>query len=216
MRWPTGSPMPSVKIEPSLRMYRYSPPKSNIWGHSLRKMEPARQKALFDEFLNKAVAGHSFTGGSLTLFTGAPPAFFPPEAQAQWGHVTSDDVKRFEELFGASARDGSFYSLTPEQCATALNELIRKPAMLPGSLLLQSVDISKWLINGQPVPTQSRMMLYFGMKPCLSTFLQFETPDHFEFIKQVLSDLEFCKLNEKHLKPIKRGLKKNTQGEADD
>jgi hypothetical protein len=52
-------------------MYRYSPPKSNIWGHSLRKMEPMQQKALFDEFLKRAVAGHSFTGGSLTLHIGS-------------------------------------------------------------------------------------------------------------------------------------------------
>ena len=53
------------------------------------------------------------------------------------------------------------------------------------------------------------------MKPCISTFLQFETAGQFEFIKRVLSDLDFCKLNDKHLKPIKRGLKKKSGSEAD-
>lgn len=94
--------------------------------------------------------------------------------------------------------------LTPQQCEVALTELIQHSALLPGSLLVQGVDISKWLIEGQPVTTQSNVMLYYGMKPCLSTFLEFETTEHFEFIKRVLSDLEFCKLNEKHLKPNKK------------
>lgn len=197
-------------------MYRYSPPKSNIWGHSLRKMEPTRQKALFDEFLKRAVAGHSFTGGSLTLHVGSAPSFLPLEAQGMWGHVTSNDVQRFEQLLGTGARDGAFYSLTPQQCELALNEIIQNSTLIPGVMLLQGVDVSKWLIDDQPVATQSRIVLYYGMKPCISTILQFQTIDQFEFVQQVLSDLQFCKLNEKHLKPIKRGLKKNSGGEVDD
>ena len=194
-------------------MYRYSPPKSNIWGHSLGKMQPARQRERFAEFLKRAVAEHSFTGGSLTFFVGAAPAFLPLEAQGQWGHVTSDDVRHFEQLLGASAREGAFYLLAPQQCEVALSELIQRSALLPGSMLLQTVDISKWLIEGQPVTTQSRVTLYYGVKPCISTFLQFETTSQFEFIKRTLANLEFCKLNEKHLKPIKQGSKKKSGGE---
>lgn len=194
-------------------MYRYSPPKSNIWGHSLRNMEPARQRSLFEEFLKRAVAEHSFTGGSLTFLIGAAPAFLPLEAQGQWGHVTSDDVRRFEQHLGTPAREGAFYSLAPQQCEVALTELIQRSALIPGSMLLQSVDISKWLIEGQPVTTHSQVTLYYGMKPCISTFLQFETTSQFEFIKRVLADLDFCKLNEKHLKPIKQGLKKKSGGD---
>jgi hypothetical protein len=189
-------------------MYRYSPPKSNIWGHSLGRMEPARQRELFAEFLKGAVAEHLFTGGSLTFFIGEAPAFLPLEAQGQWGHVTSDDVGHFERLLGTSAREGAFYSLTAQQSEAALAELIQRSSLLPGSILLQSVEISKWLIEGQPVATQSRVALYYGMKPCISTFLDFETTGQFEFIKRALADLDFCKLNEKHLKPVKQGLKK--------
>jgi len=197
-------------------MYRYSPPKSNIWGHSLRKMEPTQQKALFDEFLKTAVAGHSFTGGSLTLYVGSAPPFLPLEAQGMWGHATSNDVQRFEQLLGTTAREGAFYSLTPQQCELALNEIIRNSAITPGVMLLQGVEISNWLIEGHSVPTQSRITLYYGMKPCISTFLQFETTEQFEFIKRVLSDLQFCKLNERHLKPIRRGLKANSGAEVDE
>ncbi len=179
-------------------------------------MEPARQKALFDEFLKRTVAEHSFTGGSLTLHIGSPPPFWPLEAQKTWGHVTSNDVLRFEQLLGTAAREGAFHSLTPKQCELALNDIIQNSSMIPGVMLLQGVDISEWLIDGQPVITQSRITLFYGMKPCISTFLQFETTGQFEFIKRVLSDLEFCKLNEKHLKPIKQGLKKKSGEEADD
>ncbi|MGH8320713.1 MAG: hypothetical protein ACRESI_02035 [Gammaproteobacteria bacterium] len=164
--------------------------------------------ALFDEFLNRAVAEHSFTGGSLTLFAGSAPDFPHLEGQGPWGHVTSNDVKRFEQLFGTDAREGAFHSLTPQQCEVALNEIIRNSALIPGVTLLQSVEVSKWLIDGQPAPTQSLINLYYGMKPCISTFLQFQTLDQFEFVKRVLSDLQLCKLNEKYLKPIKRELKK--------
>jgi hypothetical protein len=194
-------------------MYRYSPPKSNIWGHSLGKMQPARQRELFAEFLKRAVAEHSFTGGSLTFSIGDAPAFLPLKAQVQWGHVTSDDVRHFEQLLGASAREGAFYSLTAQQSEAALTELIQRSSLLPGSMLLQSVDISKWLIEGKPAATQSQIMLYYGMKPCISTFLQFETTSQFEFIKQVFADLAFCKLNEKHLKPIRQGAKKKSGGD---
>jgi len=162
--------------------------------------------------LKKAVAEYSMTGGNLTLFTVSDSPFFPPDAQGMRGHVTREDIERFEQLL--SAPEGSFHSLTAGQCETALAELIQNGALVSGSMLLQGVDISKWLIEGQPVDTQSRIYLYYGIKPCISTFLQFETAGQFEFIKRVLSDLNFCRLNEKHLKPIKRGLKKKS-GEQD-
>ena len=196
-------------------MYHYSPPKSNLWGHALRQMPPARQKALFGAFLEQAVAKCVWTGGSLSLYAGPAPTFLPPAAQGLWGHVTAADVKRFEELLGATARDGGFYSLTPQQCDAALDELIQHPTLVPGSMLLSAVDISQWLIEGKPVETQSRVTLYYGFKPCLSTFLEFETTGQFEFIKRVLADLDLCKLNDKHLKPNKRGATKKKGGGAD-
>ena len=193
-------------------MYRYSPPKSNIWGHSLRNMEPARQRTLLAEFLKRAVADYAFANGSLTIFAGAPPPFL--EGQGSWGHATESDIQHFEHLLGAVARNGSFNSLTPQQCEAALNEIIQDSALIPGVLLVQSARISKWCINGQSAATQSHIMLYYGMKPCISTFLEFHTVEQFQFVKQVLSDLHFCTLNEKHLKPIKRGKTMNDTEEG--
>ena len=194
-------------------MYRYAPPKSNIWGHSLRNMEPARQRALFEEFLKQAVAEFSFADGSLTLFAGSAPPFL--KGEGPWGHATENDIRRFEQLLGTVARNGSFYSLTVQQCDLVLNEIIRNSALAPGVLFVQMCNISNWLINGQRVATQSMINLNYGMKPCVSTFLQFETVEQFEFVKKVLSDLHFCTLNEKHLKPVKRGKKSRDAEEAD-
>ena len=181
-------------------MYRYSPPKSSTWGHSLRNMEPERQKTLFDEFLKKAVAEHSFATSSLQFLPGSDPA----------------DVRRFEQELGITTQHGGFWSLTQQQSEVALNEIIRNRAGLRRILFSSSINISEWLIDGKPVDVQSHISLFYGMKPCISTFLQFETTDQFEFIKRILSDLKFCKLSEKHLKPIKQGLKKNSGAEVDE
>jgi hypothetical protein len=186
-------------------MYRYQPPKSNIWGHSLRNMAPARQRALFGEFLKQAVAEYAFRDGILTIFAGPPPPHL--EGQKPYGHATQSDVRHFEQLLGTVAQNGWFYSLPPEKCEVALNEIIRNSALIPGVSLLQDVGVSKWLIDGRPVAVQSTINLNYGMMPSISTFLQFETIEQFHFIKQVLADLRFCTLNEKHLKPIRRGKK---------
>jgi hypothetical protein len=171
-------------------------------------MDPSRQRTLFEEFLKQAVAEYSYVGGSLLIHAGsAPPSF---AGQEPWGHATDDDVKRFERLLGAVTTNNSFDSLTREQNETALNELIRNPAPLRGVLLTQHYEFSKWLIRGQPVDTKSTVMLDYGMGPCISTFLQFQSVDDFHFVQQILSDLNFCKLNEKHLKLDKRRRKPKT------
>jgi len=78
-----------------------------------------------------------------------------------------------------------FIRLHQNQCELALIELIKNSSLIPGAILLQSVVISKWLIEGQPTATQSQIKLCYGIKPCISTFLQFETTGQFEFIKRV-------------------------------
>lgn len=182
-------------------MYRYTPPKSNIWGHSLRNMEPDRQRSLFQQFLKIAVADYQFKNGSLTIFAGSPPPFL--QGQEPWGHAKESDVQAFEALLGASSRTGVFDALEPGQCDLALEEIISNPVVRPGVLLSQVVEVRAWLIDGRRSATESLISLYYGMKPCLSTFLQFGTMEEFQFVKKVFSDLQFCTLNEKRLKPLK-------------
>jgi hypothetical protein len=178
---------------PAAVMFNYHLPKSSIWGHSLRKMEPARQKALFGGFLAKAVAEYSSSNGSLTVL-GA--------ALRNDGNV-SRQLQHFTLLLGSSPH-GAFWPLNGEQAERCVNEIIRDETLRPGVMLLQGFQVTKWSINGRPAATDSMFNLYYSFKPCVSTFLKFETMEHFQYVKQVLQDLKFCTLSEKHLKPSRR------------
>jgi hypothetical protein len=174
-------------------MYRYQPPKSSIWGHSLGRMQAARQKALFSEFLARAVDAYSFSSGVLNILDAS----------------LREDTRRFENIFGAVTDDNYCHTLTSRQFEQCLNEIIEHNALEPCLLLMQALNISAWSINGQAIATNSMLNLYYGVKPCISTLFLFDTVEHFQYVKQILEDLHFCTLNEKHLKAIKLGAKTN-------
>jgi len=173
-------------------MYYYHPPKSSIWGHRLRKMHAARAWKLFSEFLATAAGAYRFQYGSLGCHGVA-------------GNMTA----HFERLLGMSARNGHF-QLHEEQTRLCLDEIIQHEAAHPNGprpyLLLQSFTVTQWRIDGQNFATDSMFNMNYGLLPCLSTFLRFDSPAQFESIKRVLEDLGICKLNEKHLK-LSRGGK---------
>jgi hypothetical protein len=152
-------------------------------------MHPAREARLFAEFLSKAVADYSFTGGDL----------FIVEATLR------REIPRFERLLGAAAaRDQAFHSLTRRQCERCLDEMLRDEALIPRLMLVEAFAISQWSIKGRSSPTDSRVHLYYGLKPRLSTFLQFDTIEQFNFVKHVLENLRLCRLNARHLREVKR------------
>jgi hypothetical protein len=160
-------------------------------------MEPARQKALFSEFLTRAVAEYSFSGGLLQI-------------RYPFRHL-----EHFEKLLGVAAQNKSFHSLTQQQFDLSLEEIIRDNTLRSEVMLVQSFVISQWSINCHPIGTNSIVSLFYGAMPRISTHLLLETVEHFQHIKHVLADLEFCTLNEKHLKPIRRSAKgKNPNDDA--
>lgn len=73
-------------------------------------------------------------------------------------------------------------------------------------MLMGSFTFSKWLVDGHAIPAASRVNLFYGAKPRISTLFQFETVEQFHFVKKILEDLRFCTLNEKHLRVVKRGM----------
>lgn len=166
-------------------MYQYTPPKSSVWGHALKKMSPVRQQALFSDFLNKAAPEFSFITGVLQM-------------RYPFAHLD-----RFENLLGIAAVNKSFSSLTQSQSELVLQEIAREEALCPGIMLRQGFEISAWSINGKRVASTSRVGIYYGLKPRLSTFFLFETIAQFQYVKSVLTELGLCTLNEKHLKLLK-------------
>jgi hypothetical protein len=169
-------------------MYSYRPPKSSVWGHLLRKIPAERAKTLFSQFLAAAVAEYKFTSASLAI-----------------NDPSGEIVPRYELLVGPS-RDGRFSALTLEQSEKCIDELIRDETSAGDAsrfALAQSFQVTKWRVDGQEAPTQSSLIIHYGQLPCLSTFLQFETVEQFQSVQKVLAELGLCKLNEKHLKPMK-------------
>jgi hypothetical protein len=154
-------------------------------------MPAVRAKARFQEFLNTAVAEHKFSSASFTL-------------QDASGEV----VPRYERLVGIPALHGcSFPRLTHEQSERCIDELIKDEASTPGAAgnfaLAQLFEITKWRVDGEEVPTTSRVSIHYGQLPCISTFFEFETVEQFDSVRRVLEDIGLCKLNEKHLKPVR-------------
>jgi hypothetical protein len=151
-------------------------------------MPAKRAKSLFSQFLSAAVAERKFISSTLHLHN----------AQL---------IPRLEQLIGNSSRDGCFDELTEQQSNQCLDEIINSEAVVSGEMspfmLNQHYEISKWRIDGQDVPTSSRVMIYYGRLPCLSTLFQFETVEQFRHVKRILEDLGLCKLNEKHLKTLR-------------
>ena len=153
-------------------------------------MPADRAKARFQEILVTAVAEHKFSSATLSI-------------QDASGQV----VPRYERLIGMPAQNGCFYRLTLEQSNRCLDELIKDEASAPGAAshfaLAQLFEITKWRVDGQEVPTSSSVTIQYGQLPCISTFFQFETVDQFHSVRRVLEDIGLCKLNEKHLKPVR-------------
>lgn len=172
-------------------MFRYQPPKSSVWGHLLRKMPAARAKPLLDQFLATAVAEYALSGASLAI-----------------SDPSGEIVARYERLAGVPARDGRFDRLTLEQSNRCLDEFMKDEAanadVARRFVIGQAFAIAKWRLHGELVPTQSLLTMQYGQLPCLSTFFQFETVEQFHAVQRVLADLGLCKLQEKHLKAMKR------------
>ena len=155
-------------------------------------MPAERAKRLFDQFLAAAVAEHKFSSASLTIHDSS-------------GRI----VPRYERLVGTLSRNGRFDALTLEQSEKCIRELIKDEASDAGAAgrfnLAQSFEVTKWRVGGQEAPTRSLLAMHYGQLPCLTTFLQFESVEQFESVRRVLADIGLCKLNEKHLKPMKAG-----------
>jgi len=188
-------------------MFYYRPSKSSVWGHFLRKMPAEREKARFTQFLATAVGKYKFLSGRLTIarYSGFISTVSPSDSFLQ----------RFEQVTGLTSRQGDFGQLTQKQSEKCIDEIVKYETLSREELssylvtLTQSFTICAWRIDGQDVGTNSQMNLNYGKLPAVSTFLQFDTIEHFQYIKRVLEDLRFCKLNEKHLNIRKRRENKN-------
>jgi hypothetical protein len=176
------------------------PPKSSVWGHSLRSMKPSREKFLLDTFLETAAAEYCFASGSV---------FYQPSMETLFNEQPGRECRsHFESILGVESSPHSLTNLGKEQFDLCLNELISNDSLYisgsSGAVLMNSIEISKWRIKGEESSTKSLMNIFYGAKPRISTFLAFRNLEEFNFVNQDLEKLGICRLNEKHLKIKKK------------
>ncbi|HEY2826061.1 MAG TPA: hypothetical protein VGJ04_00550, partial [Pirellulales bacterium] len=156
-------------------------------------MSPAKQKQLGDEFFAQAVAEFEKMPSILTIMNDRE------------GKV----AQHFAQVCETSAENINWCALPARQSDLCLQEVItnsRWTSRQGGSIFLtQSFKITKWHIQGQEMATASSIILYYGVKPHIATFLLFETVEAFDWVASVFKRLELCTLKQKHFKPIKRG-----------
>jgi hypothetical protein len=175
-------------------VYRYQPPKSNIWGHRLRNMPAAIAKQRFAAFVAATVAEYRFRNATL-IITSRDPCL----------------VQRFERRSGLSAPN-KLFNMNAVQCDACIDEIIQLEASDLSSAkslnLAQLLEITEWRIDAQRVPTRSLVTMHYGRIPCLSTLLQFDSIDQFQHIAKAFAAANLCTLNDKHLKLDKNHAKR--------
>ena len=173
----------------NLKMYRYQPPKSAVWGHGLRGMPALRARKLLQEFLVSSAEQYELHSASLSVDRGGDPH------------------DRFAELLGVPPKQFMHENLRFDQFEACLNEVIRLEAASPTDAstihLSQYFKITEWTIGGRPVQTQSTLTMHYGARPFLSTRLWFQTVEQFQYIRDVMTDVGLCKLSAQHLKLMK-------------
>jgi hypothetical protein len=185
-------------------LFTYKPPKSSVWGHSLRKIPPDQIRSRFREFLGIAVSEHILVGGSL-LYQPTMDTVFKSDQQ-------SDCMSHFARLLGGEKRTQSLGNLDSHEVETCLDELISNDSLYvlggAGAVVMAGVRISRWRLRDLDSATHSLINIYYGANPRISTFLTFNEIEEFMFVRQALDDAGLCRLNEKHLK--KRSDRKRT------
>src|SRR5579859_1858042 len=178
-------------------MLQYRPPKSHIWGHSLKSLAPEAIRSRFAAFMTATVAESRFVAGRLLVGQAKPVAESKPE----------NLLARFERLLELPPQDGSF-ELTEPQFDKCLDEIIRDPELLkdPDTLVLltEFLQVGAWKIDGREVKTSSLLTLGLGKHSYLTTLLSFNDRAEFDLVRQSFLDVGLCDLSEKHLREAKQ------------
>jgi len=174
-------------------MLRYYPPKSSVWGHSLRRMPVKKARDLFAEFLASSAASYRLASASL------------------WEHQANEEiVARYANLIGMPIEQRRNTLLTHEQAELCLAQLIKDEKLFremeTGISLWCTYEILQWKAAelGASPPPASVITICYDNFPHLMTELFFNSTIEFERVKVALTDIGLCKLNPKHLKETRR------------
>jgi hypothetical protein len=188
----------------------YRPPKSSIWGHSLRKMKPALQRERLDEFFIGAVCDYSFSSGSVTYlpFTSRDSLVRTLSSLARWKNSITRFNSHFMELLGVSDSEYTLSNLSEAQFEVCFQELLSDSSLFEsgkyGVSLIAYYDISSWRVGDKTVETDSSLGVHYGARPWLSTTFGFDSMEVFYHLRETLESAGLCRLNPKHIKGRKK------------
>ena len=166
-------------------------------------MLPSKERTLAREFELRAVERLAFGASTLSISRASHDQPTPAEL-----------IQRFEYSLKKESKLG-FFHLTESEFEIAFEVLVALQAELSelkaDISLSRFVKIQEWRIDGKPASTVSSIHWDFGSSPCISTFLRFNSRAEFDYIRAIFEELKICRLNEKHLKPIKARKIKTTE-----
>ena len=172
-------------------MLRYMPPKSSIWGHSMRRKLPQEFRNCVATFLDEAV--HKRTTQSCSVWT------------------TRDDLVdslRAETQISAN-RDQlrSLHKISEAEFETCLDWVIEHRNKIPafdgpGFIDLRRQYLMSWkcAADEQP-PMTSQLGEIYGTKQLLGTHLQFRNVSEYRQIKAIVERIFGFEMNDKHVRP---------------
>jgi hypothetical protein len=168
-------------------MFYYLPPKSAIWGHRLGRLTANQARGLLRTFLECSVAHQVFQSATL--------------------HDGAELVPLFDRQTLVDVADTPYAPITFEDSESAIEAIVeyekRTGARPQAAFVAQQFFISAWRVLDRVVPTDSRLTMHYGSFPCVSTFFNFDSIETFEHVRESLSTIGLCRLNPKHLKPVR-------------
>ena len=170
---------------------RYTPPKSSVWGHFLRKVLPSKLYKKTPKFLNELI-----NESEVIYFFNVHEGFENCKAK-YWLDKANKILKR-------PVPEYEDYELSESEFKEILNMLIENEKELKDTdsqiLLSERYEISKLSINKEIIDTNSTIEITYGNEPHIQTNLIFRNLNDYKYIEKHFEKHKICKLNPKNIK----------------
>lgn len=180
--------------------YYYRLSKSSIWGHSLRKMQPSTQYNRINSLLNELDIEISEERFHLSLGHSLKDTSVNDDFDKVYSEITH--ILGIKEII-----INPFQKLDKNQFQIVLDYLFSIENELKKMFIYINVEnvikINCWKINNKKVKTMSELGINYGCEPYIGTEFILNNEEEFYYLYEVFNRNNICKLNKKHLSPIK-------------
>ncbi|OFI34759.1 hypothetical protein [Alteromonas lipolytica] len=177
-------------------MFRYLPPKSSVWGHSLGRRKVSVIAESINAFMTDVVEEPLCRGGHLSVSSG----FGLPQPQ--------NVIEQFENSIGIKLARG-YAKLDESQCHVAIEQALSLLPTLDQKLhidISRTIEFDKWRLNDELVnaPDTCRLTWRLGTNCSVSTELYFNSEAEFTGLSELFTKYSLGKLKPNHLKECKK------------